>query len=48
KALRKIKESLWGRTSGRKYRDELIGTYDNTYRAVERRIDLERYFKDVI
>ncbi|AGF59437.1 RNA polymerase sigma factor (sigma-70 family) [Clostridium saccharoperbutylacetonicum] len=48
KALRKIKDSLWGRTSGRKYRDELIGTYDNTYRAVEKRIDLERYFKDVI
>lgn len=48
KALRKIKDSLWRRTSGKKYRDELVGPYDNTYRAVERKVDLERYFRDVI
>lgn len=48
KALRKIRNSVWGRTSGRKYRNELVGPYDNTYRAVERKIDLERYFEDVI
>ena len=41
KALRKIQNSVWGRTTGKKYRDEIIGPYNCTYRAVEKKFDDE-------
>jgi len=41
KALRKIHNSVWGRTRGKKYRDEIIGPYNNTYRSVEKKFDEE-------
>lgn len=41
KALRKIRNSVWGRTTGMKYKDEIIGPYDCTYRSVEKSIDEE-------
>ncbi len=47
-ALRKLHYSKWGRTLGRKYIRELIGYDDITYRAVEKKIDLEKYLEDVI
>lgn len=46
KALRKIRNSVWGRTIGRRYRDEIIGPYDCTYRSVEKKIDFNRYFEN--
>lgn len=41
KALRNIQNSVWGRTRGKKYRDEIIGPYDCKYRDVEKRFDEE-------
>lgn len=41
KALRKIKNSVWGRTIGKKYRYEIIGPYECTYRDVEKKFDDE-------
>lgn len=41
KALRKIKNSVWGRTVGKKYRDEIIEPYECTYRDVEKKFDHE-------
>ncbi|NSB33984.1 hypothetical protein [Clostridium saccharoperbutylacetonicum] len=41
KALRKIQNSVWGRTTGKKYRDEIIGPYECTYRDVEKKFDDE-------
>lgn len=41
KALRKIQNSVWGRTTGKKYRDEIIGPYECTYRDVEKKFDEE-------
>lgn len=41
KALRKIHNSTWGRTIGKKYRDEIIGPYDCTYGSVEKKFDEE-------
>lgn len=41
KALRKIQNSVWGRTVGKKYRDEIIGPYECTYRDVEKKFDEE-------
>lgn len=43
-ALRKLRNSKWGRTLGRKYIKALVGDDDITYRSVEKRIDLDRYF----
>jgi RNA polymerase sigma factor (sigma-70 family) len=40
-ALRKIQNSVWGRTVGKKYRDEIIGPYECTYRDVEKKFDDE-------
>jgi RNA polymerase sigma factor (sigma-70 family) len=40
-ALRKIQNSVWGRTVGKKYRDEIIGPYNCTYRDVEKKFDYE-------
>lgn len=40
-ALRKIRNSVWGRTVGKKYRDEIIGPYECTYRDVEKKFDEE-------
>lgn len=41
KALRNIQNSVWGRTTGKKYRDEIIGSYECTYRDVEKKFDDE-------
>lgn len=41
KALRKIRYSVWGRTIGKKYRDEIVSPYSYTYRSVEKSIDEE-------
>lgn len=41
RALRKIRNSIWGRIIGKKYRDEIIGPYDCTYRSVEKKFDNE-------
>lgn len=41
KALRKIQNSVWGRTTGKKYRDEIIGPYECTYKDVEKKFDDE-------
>ncbi|WP_315074805.1 sigma factor-like helix-turn-helix DNA-binding protein [uncultured Clostridium sp.] len=46
-ALRKLFNSKWGRTRGRQYIDEIVGSYNYSYRAVEKKIDFEEYFKDV-
>ena len=40
KSLKKLRESVWGRTKGRKYRDELIGTHYN-YQYVNNSFDEE-------
>jgi len=41
KALRKIQNSVWARTKGKKYRDEIIGSYNCTYRDIEKKFDDE-------
>ena len=41
KDIRNIKNSVWGRTIGKKYRDEIIGPYECTYRDVEKKFDDE-------
>lgn len=41
KALRKMHNSVWGRTRGKKYRDEIIGPYDCSYASVEKKFDEE-------
>lgn len=41
KALRKIRNSVWCRTSGKKYKEELIGECTFGYAAVEKKIDEE-------
>lgn len=41
KAIRKIRNSVWGRTIGKAYRDEIIGPYECTYRDVEKKFDEE-------
>ncbi|KFX59287.1 sigma-70 family RNA polymerase sigma factor [Clostridium botulinum] len=40
-ALRKIRNSVWCRTTGKKYRDEIIGSYAFTYTSVEKKFDDE-------
>lgn len=41
KALRNIRNSVWGRTTGKKYRDEIIGPYNCNYVSVEKKFDDE-------
>lgn len=42
KSLKKLRECVWGRTEGRKYRDELIGThYNYNYQYVNNSFDEE-------
>lgn len=41
RALRKLRNSKWGRIQGRKYIKELVGEDYTTYSAIERKIDLE-------
>lgn len=41
KALRKIRNSIWGRTIGKKYKDEIIGLCATGYIEVENKIDDE-------
>ncbi|WP_294395272.1 sigma-70 family RNA polymerase sigma factor [uncultured Clostridium sp.] len=41
KALREIRNSVWGRTKGKKYKDEIIGERTFGYIAVENKIDEE-------
>ena len=40
-AMRKIRNSKWGRTTGKKYRDEIIGSYKCNYVSVEKKFDDE-------
>lgn len=47
-ALRKIRNSKWGRIEGRKYRDEVIGPYNCSYKSVEKKFDLDKYFQEKI
>ena len=46
-ALRKLFNCKWGRTRGRQYIEEIVGLYRYTYREVENKMDLDKYFKEI-
>lgn len=46
-ALRKLFNSKWARTRGKQYIEEIRGPYNYSYKAVEKKIDFEEYFKDI-
>jgi len=46
-AIRKLFNSKWRRTRGRQYIEEIVGPYRYTYREVEKKMDLDKYFKEI-
>lgn len=48
-ALRKLFNSKWCRNRGRLYAEEIIGAYNYSYsyREVEKKIDFDKYFKEI-